>query len=746
MVKSHNGIVGVALPETRIHSTVTVRFGLFEVDFASGTVTRQGVRVKLQEQPFRILSLLLLQYGEIVSRDQLRQALWPQGTHVNFEGSLNAALKKLRAALQDDAENPRFIETVPRQGYRFLAPVHVIHGNPASVSPGQNTTADNGEKSIEVRLRMHPEFSPEIVSESEWDRQRAERTQRWFDTLLLAAAILFGSWFLFFLVYPVPRPSVQRMTRIANAGRIDEWGGIVSDGTRIFFLEHGVGRWKLMETSVEGGNAEVMAAPFENTRLFGISPDHSQFLIGQFTRRDDEMPLWLWPVQGGEPRRLGQAVGHDPAWSPDGTQIVFVRGQDLYSIHRDGTQVRQLVHIDGNLRAPAWSPDSENIRFTVDQGEYGTQSIWQVTADGNGAHPLLPSGTQPSDQSTGNWTADGRYFLFSGCEQYECNLWAMRDAWSWFRRSHHAPFSLASGPDDLHVAIPTQTGSRIFAFSFRSRRELEKIDPRTMRVSLLSLDTLAQEASVSLDGQMVVYSNRPDGSLWRSNTDGLQRLRLTSAPLGGLSPRWSPKGEQILFTGIRNDQPRQIYLLSSDGGAMRPVLPKGWEGANADWSPDGYRIVVVMRNPKIHPHYALFTLEPTTAVWKELPDSKDFNEPRWSPDGRSIAALDSSNHHLVLFDVQKGKWASIASGGFLEAPYWSADSSSIYFQDQLDDQESIFRADVATQQIQLVLGFGEVLSVSAAHCFFSGLGSDGSIYVMLERGLTDIYALDLDLP
>ena len=739
-------LLGVNLAETRIHPTVRVRFGLFEVDFATGTVTRQGVRVKLQEQPFRILSLLLLQYGEVVSREQLRQALWPQGTHVNFEGSLNAALKKLRAALQDDAENPRFIETVPRQGYRFLAPVHVINGNALSVSPGQIGTPENGEKSIEVRLRMHPEFSPELVPESDWDRQRAERTQRWFDTMLLTVAILFGSWFLFFIVYPVPRPSVQRMTRIANAGRIDEWGGIVSDGTRIFFLEHDAGRWKLMQTSVEGGNAEVMAAPFENTRLFGISPDHSQFLIGQFTRRDDEMPLWLWPVQGGEPRRLGQATGHDPAWSPDGTQIVFVRGQDLYSVHRDGTQVRLLAHIDGNLHAPAWSPDGENIRFTVDQGEYGTQSIWQVTADGNGAYPLLPSGTQPSNQSTGNWTADGRYFLFSGCEQYECSLWAMRDAWSWFRRSHHAPFSLTSGPDDLHVAIPTQTGSRIFAFSFRSRRELEKIDPRTMRTSTLSLDTLAQEASVSLDGQKVVYSNRPDGSLWRGNTDGSQRLRLTSSPLGGLFPRWSPKGEQILFTGIRNDQPRQIYLLSSDGGAMRPVLPKGWEGANADWSPDGYRIVVAMRNPKIHPHYALFTLEPTTAVWKELPDSKDFNEPRWSPDGRYIAALDSSNHHVVVFDVQRGKWAPIASGGFLEAPYWSADSTSIYFQDQLDDQESIFRADVATRQVQTVLGFGEILRVSASHCFFSGFGSDGSIYVVLERGLTDIYALDLDLP
>jgi Tol biopolymer transport system component/DNA-binding winged helix-turn-helix (wHTH) protein len=727
-------------------SAVTIRFGLFEVDLGRGTLARHGTPLRIQEQPFRILELLLRHQGEIVTRDQLRQVLWPEGTHVNFDGSLNAALKKLRAVLQDDAENPRFIETVPRQGYRFVAPVHVLSDVPATVLGGQVANMENGDTALEVRLRLRPEFSQELTAGAPWDRQRAERAQRWFDFLLLTVAIVFGSWLLFFIVYPVPRPSVQRMNRITNAGRIDEWGGIVSDGTRIIFLERDAGRWKLMQTSVEGGNAEAMAAPFDNTRLFAISPDHSQFLIGQFTRRDDEMPLWLWPVQGGEPRRLGQATGHDPAWSPDGTQIVFVRGQELYSIRRDGTQLRQLVHVEGRPRAPAWSPDGENIRFTVDQGEYGTPSIWQMTADGNSAHSLLPSGTQPSDQSAGNWTADGKYFLFSGCEQYECNLWAMRDAWSWFRRSHHGPFPLTSGPDILHVAIPTQTGSRIFAFSFRSRRELEKLDPRTMRNSMLPLDTLAQEASVSPDGQMVVYSNRPDGSLWRSNADGSQRLRLTSAPLGGLSPRWSPKGEQILFTGVRNDQPRQIYLLSSDGGALRPVLPKGWEGANADWSPDGYRIVVTMRSPKIHPHYALFTLEPTTAIWKELPDSKGFSEPRWSPDGRYIAALDSANRHLVLFDVQEGKWTPLASGGFLEAPHWSADSSSVYFQDQLDDQESVFRADAATQRIQRVLGFGEILRVSATHCFFSGLGRDGSIYVMLERGLTDIYALDLDLP
>src|SRR5882724_3521236 len=169
-----------------------IRFGLFEVDLVRGTLARQGLKLRIQEQPFRVLELLLRKNGEIVSREELCQSLWPKVTHVNFEGSLNAALKKLRAALQDDAENPRFIETVPRQGYRFLPPVHVVPGA-SDLKTADQLPLDRSGSSLELQVRLHPEFSAEGATEAFWDRRRAERTQRWFNTMLLTVAILFGS-------------------------------------------------------------------------------------------------------------------------------------------------------------------------------------------------------------------------------------------------------------------------------------------------------------------------------------------------------------------------------------------------------------------------------------------------------------------------------------------------------------------------------------------------------------------------
>ena len=118
----HPPVLGPAMSAGRIG----YRFGIFETDLARGRLLRQGELVRLQEQPFQVLVALLERYGQVVARDDLRQRLWPGDTFVEFDKSLGVALAKVRAALGDDATNPRFIETVPKRGYRFIAPVTVV--------------------------------------------------------------------------------------------------------------------------------------------------------------------------------------------------------------------------------------------------------------------------------------------------------------------------------------------------------------------------------------------------------------------------------------------------------------------------------------------------------------------------------------------------------------------------------------------------------------------------------------------
>src|SRR5438105_10578649 len=113
-----------------------LRFGIFEIDLQARELRKQGSRVKLQEQPFQVLTVLVHRAGEVVTREELRAQIWKQETFVDFDNSLNASINKLREALGDSADNPRFIETLPRRGYRFLLPVNRIG---TTVRPGQTS-------------------------------------------------------------------------------------------------------------------------------------------------------------------------------------------------------------------------------------------------------------------------------------------------------------------------------------------------------------------------------------------------------------------------------------------------------------------------------------------------------------------------------------------------------------------------------------------------------------------------------
>src|SRR5436305_1282896 len=109
------------MEETKCRSA-PIRFGIFEVDLQAGELRRQGLKIKLQKQPFQVLTMLLERPGEVVTREEIQKQLWPADTFVDFEPGLNRAMNKLRDALADDADSPRFIETLPRRGYRFIAP------------------------------------------------------------------------------------------------------------------------------------------------------------------------------------------------------------------------------------------------------------------------------------------------------------------------------------------------------------------------------------------------------------------------------------------------------------------------------------------------------------------------------------------------------------------------------------------------------------------------------------------------
>src|ERR1700690_1787516 len=127
-----------------------LRTGLFEVDLRSGDLHKAGRRVPLQEQPFRVLAMLLDRPGEVVTREQLQSRLWPADTYVGFDEGLNTAIRKLRVAFDDSADNPRFIETLPRRGYRFVAPIH------DAVAPSPVPPVSLAPASASVQPRSRP--------------------------------------------------------------------------------------------------------------------------------------------------------------------------------------------------------------------------------------------------------------------------------------------------------------------------------------------------------------------------------------------------------------------------------------------------------------------------------------------------------------------------------------------------------------------------------------------------------------
>jgi Tol biopolymer transport system component/DNA-binding winged helix-turn-helix (wHTH) protein len=728
---------------------------LFRIDLGSGELFRSGVRVPIQDQPLRLLRLLLEAEGRVVTREELRAALWPEDTFVDFEHAVNTAVKKLRQALEDSAEHPKFVETLPRIGYRFINTwewVSQVSDNPlprvvAIAPPGPVTVTQNlrprrealtGDKEQAATLLPDGAVAPESQRESRLRRVLA------YSTLSVAIVLLAG--FAFRAVTRTPStPRILRYTQLTNDGQQKGGvGALGTDGSRIYFNETLIDqRPVILQVSVTGGDAVPLVVPLKRPRMLDLSRDGTELLIAN----DDgfeSSSLWLMPVVGASPRRIGMVPITDAKFAADGNNIIYGSEHDVYSVGRDGSSARKLLKADGFPFGFQFSPDGRAFRFSVFDPRVDSMSVMEASADGTGLHQMFQA-------CCGKWTPDGRYFIFQNRIDGRLDLWALPETrrFPW-RKRDDKPIQLTAGPLNFQNPLPSTDGKKIFAIGESDRAELIRYDMHSNHFVPYFSGISAEGLAFSRDGQWVTYTSYPDGTLWRSKLDGSERLQLTFPPLRVLLPRWSPDGKQIAFNARLHDRPFNIYLISSEGGQPQRVLPSEQTQQDANWSPDGNSLVFGsdgdVRNKE--PIQAIDLRSKRVSV---LPGSSGFFSPRWSPDGRFIAAMTKDTaFKLMLFDFSIRKWTEVF-GSQMAYPSWSHDGKYIYFQSWHDpvkhSGERIVKLRLSDRKAENIVDIKDVGRLTTGTTVdWLGLAPDDSPLFARDISTSEIFALDVEWP
>jgi len=411
--------------EDPINGRKVARFGLFEVDFKSQELRKSGIRIKIQDQPFQILAMLLERSGEVVTREEIQKRLWASDTFVDFDVGLSSAVRKLRQALGDESDNPRFVETLYRRGYRFLAPVQT------GIVSHPTLTSFPAESSI-------PGFStaPELVRQ---ETQKPAPRQRTAATLVyLLLPILLGICFLGGY-WPRPR-SARRITgyqQITHDGR--QKFRLATDGERLYLGEYASGHFVVSQVSAAGGETSIVRTPFANTLLGAITPDGTALLVGEFLETNKQLPVWSLPLPAGAPRRMGDLVAESIAPSPNGDWFIYSRQDALYRASSDGSQIRKLVAIAGSSFDLAVSPDGNKFSFSLTDPRTGNSGIWMAGREGANPHALFPNDADSEHDACERWTPDGKYLLFTRYSQGHDNIWVLPDDHSESHATHQWP-------------------------------------------------------------------------------------------------------------------------------------------------------------------------------------------------------------------------------------------------------------------------------------------------------------------
>jgi serine/threonine protein kinase len=561
---------------------------------------------------------------------------------------------------------------------------------------------------------------------------------RWPAAVLSAIVVIAGAYA--WLSSPPPPPRVLGTTQVTRDG-IPKVAA-ATDGSRLYIDEQGANN-RIVQVSTSGGEISTIITPFVNASAIDISPDHTHLLVANQVATEDEVPLWSLPLPSGAPRRLGDVIAnHDSAtWSPDQQHLVFAHGSDLYMANADGTDPHKLVTVSGSPWLPRFSPDGLRIRFSILKTE---NSLWEVRADGSGLHALFPGGNGEHNTCCGHWSADGRYFFFISSNNSTNNIWAMREASGLFRWRSPQPIQLTAGPLSFNYLIPSLDGKKLFVDAAQGRAELVRYDSKSQQFVPFLSGISAGELDYSHDGKWVTYVSYPDNTLWRSRPDGTEPLQLTFPPVATGLPRWSPDGTRIAYIDVRPGQPWKIFVIPAEGGTPAEVLSEARDQADPVWSPDGKKIIFG-RDPSGGPT-VIRSIDLTTHEVSAVPGSEGLFSPRWSPDGRYLAAVNAQSTKLLLYDFKTQKWSDWTSE-LIGFPNWSRDGKYLYYDSPFTDHPTFRRIKVGQSHSEVVADLKGIFRYSAPPAFgWSGSAPDGSALFSRNLSTDEIYALDLDLP
>ena len=563
-------------------SPKVVQFGVFELDLQRAELRKQGVKIKLQEQPFKVLQLLLEDPGQIISREQLRTYIWPANTFVEFDQGLYSAMARLRDALGDSSESPRFIETVARRGYRFIAPVRALVAAPL----GENAK-NRRPLTARPRTLVFRRLAASLLAG------------------LLGGALLIGLLLGFnvagvrqWLLQQSSRPITQK--RLTDFVGLEEFPAISADGKTVAFTADNAGYRQVSVCLIAGGTPLQLTHDNVDHMYPRWSPDSSTLVYyTPPTSGEEQGTLWEISALGGTPRQLARSVSGADI-SHDGKKLAFFRLSEndtvqLITVERLTSSVSMVAELSSSeaYEYPRWSPNDQWIAFQ--HSTLYVDDISYVSATGGDVRPLTHEGVLMGGLS---WQPDGSGIIYSSGRESTAiylptmHLWAASLNGSPARQMTYGETSLYNPDVDRRgnlLASRLRMQYDIWKFPVtgtprKNTHDGQQLTHETGQVQTPNATSAGQElAFLSDDGG---HSN-----VWVLDLESGVSRQITFETDSHVSmglPIWSPDGSKIAMVSTREEpnwDTLGVWLVDADGSNLHRLVSQ--ISGYPTWSGDG---------------------------------------------------------------------------------------------------------------------------------------------------------------